>query len=201
MRGMSLRRPLCMKRWSMHNSGAMESCSSRCCWTSAPIRTHGITKERHRCTTRSQVVARQSRRFSMPEPTRERGTKTERRLCTWRPPGPGPPRSFRRSWMQELIRKHGTTRAKHLCTRRPGFSRTSPVVTALADAGADLEARNGKGWTPLHFAAAFGTSPSVVAALLDAGADPEARTGNRRKSLGPHSGRLSSQGNCRVPAA
>ena len=43
------------------------------------------------------------------------------------------------------------------------------------DAGADLEARDGLGRTPLHRAAAFGERPAMIRALLDAGADLEAR--------------------------
>ena len=49
------------------------------------------------------------------------------------------------------------------------------LVTALAQAGAELNAPDEKGgWTPLHLAAWFSTTPSVVAALLAAGADPAA---------------------------
>ena len=50
------------------------------------------------------------------------------------------------------------------------------LVLTLAEAGAGLNAPDGKGgWTPLHLAAWFGTKPSVVAALLAVGADPAAR--------------------------
>ena len=54
---------------------------------------------------------------------------------------------------------------------------TSPaLVTVLAQAGADLDAADDRGgWTPLHLAAWFSTTPSVVAALLAAGANPAAR--------------------------
>jgi len=47
-------------------------------------------------------------------------------------------------------------------------------VAALLDAGADPNARDKDGNTPLH-RAAQGGSPETVAALLDAGADLEAR--------------------------
>ena len=54
---------------------------------------------------------------------------------------------------------------------------TSPtLVTVLAEAGADLDPADERGgWTPLHLAAWFSTTPSVVAALLAAGADPAAK--------------------------
>ena len=49
------------------------------------------------------------------------------------------------------------------------------LVTILAKAGARLNVPDERGgWTPLHLAAWFSTSPSVVAALLAAGADPAA---------------------------
>ena len=59
----------------------------------------------------------------------------------------------------------------------------SDVTRCLAEFGADLKARDGNGWTPLHVAAAFGETPSVVAALLDAGADPRARDEHGRTPL------------------
>ena len=55
-------------------------------------------------------------------------------------------------------------------------SASPALVTALAQAGAELNAPDAKGgWTPLHLAAWFSTTPSVVAALLAAGADPAVR--------------------------
>ena len=51
---------------------------------------------------------------------------------------------------------------------------TAADVSRCVAAGADVEARNGDGWTPLHLAAAHSARPPVVTALLNAGADPEA---------------------------
>ena len=51
------------------------------------------------------------------------------------------------------------------------------VVEWLA-AGADPAARDPKGWTPLHFAAAGSWEPETVAALVDAGGAVEARNGD-----------------------
>ncbi len=46
------------------------------------------------------------------------------------------------------------------------------VIKALAAAGADPNARNEHGMTPLHVAAQFNENPAGIQALLDAGADP-----------------------------
>ena len=48
-------------------------------------------------------------------------------------------------------------------------------VALLLDRGADIEASNDIGWTPLHLAAAHNAEPAVAALLLDRGADIEAR--------------------------
>ena len=47
-------------------------------------------------------------------------------------------------------------------------------MTALLEAGANLEARDESGKTPLHPAALGGTAEAVMA-LLGAGADPKVR--------------------------
>lgn len=49
-------------------------------------------------------------------------------------------------------------------------------VRRCLSAGADLDARNALGWTPLHLAARYSDSAPVVTTLLDTGADLEART-------------------------
>ena len=48
------------------------------------------------------------------------------------------------------------------------------VIQTLVDAGADINARNNDGETPLHNAATTNT-PEVIQALLDTGADINAR--------------------------
>ena len=53
---------------------------------------------------------------------------------------------------------------------------TASDVRAAVSAGADPDARDEDGLTPLHAAALKNPAPSVVAALIEAGADPAART-------------------------
>ena len=48
-------------------------------------------------------------------------------------------------------------------------------VAACLASGADPNARNKHGATPLYWAATWSPNPAVIAALLDAGADPNAR--------------------------
>ena len=46
--------------------------------------------------------------------------------------------------------------------------------------GAEPNARDGYGWTPLHFAVRDSKTSEVVQVLLDAGTDPSARDGYGR---------------------
>ena len=48
---------------------------------------------------------------------------------------------------------------------------TVDTVSECLNAGADVNARNEYGRTPLHYAARFSENPEVITALLDAGAD------------------------------
>ena len=57
----------------------------------------------------------------------------------------------------------------------PDPNATLPDVTVLLEAGADLNAREENGWTPLHLAAGSSETPGIIAALLEAGADLNAR--------------------------
>ena len=48
-------------------------------------------------------------------------------------------------------------------------------IAELIARGADPNARDGDGKTPLHYAARWGQSPDIVTALLERGADSQAR--------------------------
>ena len=68
---------------------------------------------------------------------------------------------------------------------------TDNSIIYLAAAGADVNARNDLGRTPLHQAALF-REPSVIEALLDAGADRQLRdtNGERPIDLAERNGRI-----------
>ena len=56
-------------------------------------------------------------------------------------------------------------------------------VMECVAAGADPNARNESGETPLHVAAASNDNPAVIATLVDAGADPNARNKSGKTPL------------------
>ena len=60
------------------------------------------------------------------------------------------------------------------CTGRPENNENPEVAIALLDAGANVNATDDAGWTPLHRAAGNNENPEVAIALLDAGADVNA---------------------------
>ena len=54
------------------------------------------------------------------------------------------------------------------------FNGSPAVIEVLLEAGADVNAKDEDGLTPLHMAAQSNPTPAVIEALLEAGADPRA---------------------------
>ena len=57
------------------------------------------------------------------------------------------------------------------------------VAKTLLDASANLEARDGQGRTPLHLATIYNKNSAVIQALLDAGANPNVKDDKGRTPL------------------
>lgn len=64
--------------------------------------------------------------------------------------------------------------ALHLLAAKPGHAGLGEMARALVEAGADADARDVRGRSPLHMAAGHGNA-EMAEALLAAGADPRAR--------------------------
>ena len=64
------------------------------------------------------------------------------------------------------------------------FNDDPDVISALVDAGAQMDARD-KEWgaTPLHWAAWSNDNPGIIIALVDGGADPNARDARQSTPL------------------
>ena len=60
-------------------------------------------------------------------------------------------------------------------TKPPSTTRSPEVVTLLIKAGADVNAKDKYGVTPLHRAAAYNENPEVITILIKAGADVNAK--------------------------
>ena len=103
---------------------------------------------------------------------------------------PGGAQSLRKSGVSASRRPHATMQFplrplatdKHLGTAlhfAAAFGSGPRTITALIDAGCDVNSRDAKGETPLLSAVAYNPAPRlVVPALLNAGADVEATRGN-----------------------
>lgn len=68
-------------------------------------------------------------------------------------------------------------------TKRFFEQATAAEVRGCLDAGGRVEARAGRGWTPLHSAAGWSDNPAVITALVEAGARVNARSRYDRTPL------------------
>ena len=55
------------------------------------------------------------------------------------------------------------------------FNKNPDIIKALLAAGAEVNAKDEDGWTPLHFAAGFTENPDIIKILLAAGAEVDAK--------------------------
>ena len=100
------------------------------------------------------------------------------------PPASGPPFHHRVCWTPARTSRRRNEHGETPLHRAAVSNYEAAGVTALLDAGADIEARDRWGRTPLHHTAGAGWhSPGVITALLDAGADIKARDGNGQTPL------------------
>ena len=74
----------------------------------------------------------------------------------------------------DLLRKHGGRTAEELALRIAAFGGDLAGVQAQLDAGADVNTKDGDGWTPLHYSANYGYK-EIVQLLIGNGADVNAK--------------------------
>jgi len=77
------------------------------------------------------------------------------------------------SEIADLLRKHGGRTAEELALRIAAFRGDLAGVQAQLDAGADVNTKDGDGWTPLHYSANYGYK-EIVQLLIGNGADVNA---------------------------
>ena len=63
------------------------------------------------------------------------------------------------------------------------YSENPEILSALLRAGADLNAKNKVGKTPLMYAAQYSKNPEVIKALLEAGAEVNTKDKKERRHL------------------